>query len=153
MSFTRTITWSDGSGGGTPLTATRLNTAFQEAGDYATVQATLVLPFAMSGSIFTVTGTMRYRFPVAATLLGVSASIGTAPTGASVIADVNKNGTTIFSTQGNRPTIAAGTNAASETTPNTTSLSAGDYLTIDIDQVGSTVPGSDLVVVVRYRWT
>lgn len=108
--------------------------------------------FGIEGALTTQTGTGRFRFPFDATILGVTAAVGTAPTGASLIMDVNKNGTTIFSTQGNRPTIAVSTNATStEPTPNTTAIAAGDYLTTDIDQIGSTVAGSDLTVFVRYR--
>lgn len=109
--------------------------------------------FSRSGDATITAGTMRWRFPVAATIVGASAAIGTAPTGSSLIIDVNKNGTTIYTTQGNRPTISAGTNSASETSPNVTSMAIGDYLTVDIDQIGSTVAGSDLTVFVRYRIT
>ena len=97
-------------------------------------------------------GNSRYRFPFAATLLGVTAAINTAPTGASVILDVNKNGTTVYTTQANRPTILAGANAtAAETVPDVTAIAVGDYLTIDIDQIGSTVAGADATVFIRYR--
>jgi hypothetical protein len=109
------------------------------------------IPFAFAGPLIVVTGTSRCRFPMAATIIGVSAACGTAPTGASVKVDVHKNGTTIYTTQGNRPDIAVSTNAASETTPDVTAMAAGDYLTVDVDQVGSTIAGADLTVFVRYR--
>jgi hypothetical protein len=32
-----------------------------------------------------------------------------------------------------------------------TSIAAGDYLTVDIDQIGSTVAGSDLTLFIRYK--
>ena len=77
--------------------------------------------------------------------------MGTAPTGAAIICDVNKNGTTIFTTQSNRPQIAASAQAGAEiTNMDITAFAVGDVLTVDIDQVGSTVIGSDLTVVVRY---
>lgn len=60
------------------------------------------------------------------------------------------NGTTIFSTRSNRPTIAAGTLTDLADALNTTSLVQGDYVTVDIDQVGSTTPGSDLTVEIEY---
>jgi hypothetical protein len=56
------------------------------------------------------------------------------------------NGTTIFSTQANRPTIAASAFVDASAIPNTLVIPAGNYLTVDIDQVGSTVIGSDLTV-------
>lgn len=108
--------------------------------------------FAYEGTLVVKTGKGHFYFPVAATILGVSAIVDTAPTGADVILDVNKNGTTVFTTQGNRPTIPAGsTETSAEAVPNTTAVAAGDDLTVDIDQIGSTVAGADLSVVVRYR--
>lgn len=111
-----------------------------------------IVPYSKTGTLTVSTGTIRYRFPWAATLLGVTAAVNTAPTGASLICDVNKNGTTIFTTQANRPTIAAaGTATTTEPTPDVTAIVAGDYLTVDVDQIGSTVAGSDLTVMIRYK--
>lgn len=113
-----------------------------------------------SGNLAVVTGKGRYRFPWAVTILGIAATVNTAPTGASVIVDVNKiaspgsgAASTIYSTQGNRPTIAIGAYDSGETTPNTTSFAAGDHMTVDIDQIGSTVTGADLTVIVRFKRT
>jgi hypothetical protein len=107
--------------------------------------------FNQSGALAVATGTNRFPFPVSVTILGVSAAVGTAPVGASIIVDVKKNGTTVYTTTANRPAVAAGANTASETLPDVVSLAAGDYLTVDIVQVGSTTAGSDLTVQVRYR--
>lgn len=84
------------------------------------------------------------------TISAVFAYVETAPTGADLIIDVNKNGTTIFTTQSGRPTIAASANSDTSDTPDVTSVANGDYLTFDIDQVGSTIPGSDLLIVVYF---
>lgn len=111
-----------------------------------------VMPFARAGALTVSTGSAPFRWPFAVTILGISAVVGTAPTGASLILDVNKNGTTIFTTQGNRPTIVAGATAtASEAVPNVTAVALGDVFKIDVDQIGSTVAGSDLQVNIRYR--
>lgn len=112
-----------------------------------------VLPFSRSGALTVGTGSADFMFPYAVTILGISASVTTAPTGASVILDVDKNGTTIFTNQANRPTIAASATAtASEVTNmDVTSFAAGDKIRVNIDQIGSTVAGSNLTVVVRYR--
>jgi hypothetical protein len=53
----------------------------------------------------------------------------------STIVDINKNGTTIFTTQANRPTILFSGSAYSSTIPDITSMAAGDVLTLDIDTV------------------
>jgi hypothetical protein len=84
------------------------------------------------------------------TIEAVFVHVGTAPTGASLIVDVNKNGTTIFTTQDNRPTIAATETSDTSGTPDVTSVEDGDYLDFDIDQVGSTIPGADLLIVVYF---
>lgn len=107
--------------------------------------------FSHSGDAATWSGTLRYPIPLPAMIHGVFFTAGTAPTGASLIIDVNKNGTTIFTTQANRPTIAAGSNQTSQAfVPDITSVSTNDYLTVDIDQIGSTVSGSDLVVLITF---
>ena len=77
--------------------------------------------------------------------------VQTAPQGAPIIVDVNKNGTTIFTNQANRPQIAAGSNEDESGTPDVTSLSKNDRVDVDIDQVGSTTPGADLTVMVRCK--
>ena len=107
--------------------------------------------FFNSGTAAAGTGAGRYPVPSATTIKHVLATAATAPTGADLIFDVNLNGTTIFTTQSNRPTISATTHAQSATpTPDTTAVAAGDYLTVDIDQIGSTVAGSDIVVMVVF---
>jgi hypothetical protein len=93
----------------------------------------------------------RFYFNRAVTIRNVRASVGTAPTTQAVIVDVNKNGTTIFTTQGNRPTIAAGANTDATATPDVTTFAAGDYMTVDIDQVGTGTTGADLTVQVEYE--
>lgn len=76
----------------------------------------------------------------------------TAPAGADIIVDINKNGTTIFTTQGNRPTIGDGLNKGGKSaTPDVVSIADGDVMTLDIDQIGSGTPGSDLTVYVRCK--
>lgn len=78
------------------------------------------------------------------TILGVDLRVKTAPTGAALIVDINKNGTTIFST---RPEIAAAaTSGGGSAVLSVTTLAAGDLITVDIDQVGSSVAGSDLTI-------
>lgn len=107
--------------------------------------------FPVPGTLSVVAGAYRLYNDTGATLtiIAARASVGTAPTGQSLIVDINKNGTTIFSTQANRPTIAAGGNTSGKVTNmNTTSLAAGEYLTADVDQVGSGTAGADLMVAV-----
>lgn len=107
--------------------------------------------FTYSGPVALLTGTSRLYFDNAATVLSVRASVGTAPTGSSLIVDVLKNGTTLWNvTPANKPAIAiSGFTSGAVANMDTTAISAGDYLTLDITQIGSTIPGSDLVVTIR----
>lgn len=106
-------------------------------------------PYTITGALTTRTGSVRLPIDATYTIKQVRIMVGTAPTGATLIVDVNKNGTTIFTTQANRPTIAISGNAAVSGAPQVTALAAGDYITVDIDQVGSTVAGSNLTVLIE----
>ena len=108
-----------------------------------------LLPFSKAGVQAVAVGSQRLYIERTMTITHVRASVGTAPVGASLIVDVNKNGTTIFTNQANRPTIAAAGFTASAPGIDVTTLAAGDFLTVDVDQIGSSVAGSDLVVTVE----
>lgn len=84
------------------------------------------------------------------TITKAYANVKTAPTGASILIDINVNGTSIWATtQANRLAIAAGATSGTQTSFDTTSLSENDVLTIDLDQVGSTTAGADLTIVLK----
>ena len=91
---------------------------------------------------------VRMHAPWNGTITNVTATVDTPPTVSSIIIDINKNGTTIFTTQANRPTIGAGTNDDLSSVPDTTAVVLNDVFTCDIDQVG-VFPGAGLVVQVR----
>jgi hypothetical protein len=113
--------------------------------------AITTLAFSLPGQAFVEHGRLAMPFPgITGTLLGVNARVHVAPTGASIIVDVNKSGSTIFSDQSLRPAIAAGTKTSGWVSPQVTSITNTDYLTVDVDQVGSVLAGGDLVVAVRY---
>jgi hypothetical protein len=113
-------------------------------------------PPGMVGAAFKVGGTLSvaagatrlYNDTLATWTIGsVRATVETAPSGGSVVVDVNKNGTTIFTTQANRPTIATATLTSGKvTTMNITSVAPGDYLTVDVDT--TTAPAAELTVLV-----
>lgn len=91
----------------------------------------------------------RILAPAALTITKVSLVIDTAPTGAAVIVDIHKGtgtGTTIFTTQSNRPQIADGAKTGSTTTIDVSSVSEGDEFSVYIDQIGSTIAGADLTI-------
>jgi len=101
------------------------------------------------------TGTLKQQFLVCCpgTIIDVRAYITTAPVGSTFIVDVNINGTTAFTSQAARPTIADGGNASTATLPAVTALAVGDRLSIDVDQIGSGTAGSNLSVTVAVKRT
>lgn len=115
-------------------------------------EAEIPIVFNRTNALTVTTGVAGYPVPFNCTVLGVRGYMGTAPAGSAAVFDVNRNGVTIFGTQALRPQAAAGSQTIAETTGMTvTSLTAGDVLTVDIDQVGSTTAGSDLTLVIRIR--
>lgn len=122
-----------------------------DKGDKGDIGESMIV-FARSGNVILTIGQLRYRFPFNATIEGVSAAVGVPPTGAPIIFDVNKNGTTIFTNQANRPTIQIGADALDEVTNmDISTISEGDYITVDIDQIGSDVVGANLSIFIRYN--
>jgi hypothetical protein len=83
----------------------------------------------------------------AADISSVRATVNVSPVGGSVIIDVNIDGVTIFTDQSRRPTIPEGTLTDLSSLSDVRMIwPAGSYLTVDIDQVGSTNSGEDLTV-------
>ena len=108
-----------------------------------------VVTFGSAGTAAVGTGQGRWYNDsgVTKTIVDARASAGPAPTGASLIVDINVNGTTIYGTQANRPTIAAAANTSGKVTGHSVmTIANGAYLSVDVDQVGSTVAGANLVV-------
>lgn len=110
--------------------------------------------FYRSGTLAVVTGKSRLTFPFAATIVNCRATVDTPSTGASIIVDVNKvsgaTRTSIYPTS-TKPDIAAGSYIGTTRIPDTTAISAGESLSIDIDQVGSpTTEGADLTLTIYY---
>jgi hypothetical protein len=92
----------------------------------------------------------RIVMPHAGTILEITACTHTAPAGASAILDINKNGTTIFTTQANRPTVAAGSTTGTVGTPEVVDFADGDVFTVDCDQIGSSTAGTGFTVAIVY---
>lgn len=73
-------------------------------------------------------------------------------TAGSTIVDVHKNGTTIFTTQANRPTLAYddADGVAKSGDPEVTVLAENDVLTVDIDQAATGAENLTVVVVIEW---
>jgi len=100
-----------------------------------------------SSALTTGTNRVRFRMPFAATLLAVRANVNTAPTGSTLIVDVNEAGTSVL---GTKLSIDASefssTTAASAATITDSSLADDAEISIDIDQIGGSVAGAGLKV-------
>lgn len=106
----------------------------------------------ISGTLSTGTNSsFRLRAKQAITFLEAELLVKTAPTGAALIVDINLGGTTLFSTQANRPEIAISATEGESTTFNTTTGADDDVFTVDIDQVGSTVAGADITIILWFK--
>lgn len=90
--------------------------------------------------------------PKSLTIIKAYANVKTAPTGANLIFDINKNGTSIWNaTQANRVTVVATATSGTQTSFDTTTLVEGDILTLDIDQIGSTIAGANATVTLKTK--
>ena len=95
--------------------------------------------FSASGDLVEVTGLHRFYVEAAATLSIVRASVGVPPTGSVAVIAYRLNGTKL-----GEVTIADGDFTAVDNTA--VVVAAGDFFTVDIEQVGSTFAGADLTV-------
>lgn len=93
---------------------------------------------------------VTFRMPFAMSVTSVRASVNTAPTGATIIVDINEATTSILST---KLSIDASeftsTTAATPAVISDPLLADDAEITIDIDQVGSTIAGKGLKVVIN----
>lgn len=105
----------------------------------------------VTGALTAAANKVRLQAPVAGTIVGVRLSATTAPVGAAILVDINKAGTTLFTTQGNRPTIADGASDSVVAVPDVTAIAAGDVITVDVDQVGAVTPGTNMLVTIALR--
>jgi hypothetical protein len=96
-------------------------------------------------TLATNTGTKRLYLQKAYTLKSIHAYVDTAPVGASVNLQINKNGSNLQTVS-----IASGATVASQLSLSH-SIAANDYLTIDITQVGSSTAGENLYLVFTFN--
>ena len=98
------------------------------------------------------TGKVYFRMPYAGTLLAVKATVNTAPTGSTLICDINEAGSTILSTKLSiDASEKTSTTAAVPAVISDSALADDAEITIYIDQVGSTVAGKGLKVYLKVR--
>jgi hypothetical protein len=98
-------------------------------------------------AITTGAGKVTFRMPYAMTVTAVRASVTTAPTGSTLVIDINEGGTTILSTKLSIDVSEkTSTTAASAAVISDSALADDAEITIDFDQVGSTIAGAGVKV-------
>ena len=103
--------------------------------------APIVLQFTTVAALTAAADKWRWIVPFDGVIVDVLIDSETAGSGGtSDIADIHLNGTTIFTTQANRPTLLVGDTGAwtKAGKPEVVKVSAGDILTLDIDQICTT---------------
>lgn len=96
------------------------------------------------GELSVTTGTARWYAPFNLQIFSISPKLGTAADG-TVTIDVNKNGSSAETFS-----FSASATTATVTDP-VINLNEGDYITIDVDAVGSTNKGEDLNIQFKYK--
>lgn len=106
----------------------------------------LPITFVRRGPVLVMPEGLRYRFPFPARLIGYSATMGkdTPPVGSPITMDILLNNLVIATV-----VIPDGAVDLAEV-PLTTSVAVGDHVGVAITSVGSTSPGSDLSLLIRY---
>jgi hypothetical protein len=100
-----------------------------------------------STALTTGTAKVSFRMPFAATLLAVRAGVNTAPTGSTLIVDINEAGATLLSTKLSiDASETTSTTAAVPAVISDSNLADEAIISIDIDQIGSTIAGAGLKV-------
>jgi hypothetical protein len=142
-------------------------TTAQEVADLSKPIETFVIACSDETTALT-TGTAKvtFRMPYAFTLSEVRASVTTAPTGSSIIVDINEKvgtpspnvGTSILSTKlyidvSEFSSEDASASPAHQSVISDTSLADDAQITIDVDQIGSTIAGAGLKVYLIGRRT
>lgn len=109
--------------------------------------------WSMSGVVTVTEGDHEITWSTDIEIIEIEARVKVAPTGSAVVIDMHVNDTTsLYTTQPNRPSIATSTKS-DITTPDITTITAGDPVRIDVDEKDSSDVAAGLVVTVRYRQT
>jgi len=110
----------------------------------------IALPIEMPETTGTDNAYFHYAVATALTITEVYMMVGTAPgSGKTLTVDVNKNGTTIFGTQANRPSIADTATEATSGAASVTALAKNDEITVDVDVNTAASAVAEVVCIIR----
>ena len=107
---------------------------------------TFVTNLSQQGELQIFTGTARWYAPFNSAVTGINMKLNVAADGFVAIA-VKKNGVTVKS-----GSISPGDTSATIANPDF-AMTEGDYLTVDVTSIGTSAPGEDLVVQIKYKET
>jgi hypothetical protein len=127
-------------------------------------QDVFVVHVPIAGALSVSSGVLRYVLPFDAECVDIQGQVTTAPTGANATFAVKVNGTskaTVTVVAGGSvateiktlPGATPGTNVITTPYPDPVAVfkaSKGDYVTVDVTQVGSTVAGSNAVLALTF---
>jgi hypothetical protein len=111
-----------------------------------------VIGFFYGGDLAVGTLPVRNLAPRDGTIENVTASVYSAPTGSSIILDVEKNASSIYAILANKPTILSGNYKDLISLPSVTSFSKDDEFTLLVEQIGVSGSGANIEVQMRYRY-
>lgn len=98
-------------------------------------------------ALTTGTAKVTFRMPFSMALTSVRASVTTAPTGTTLVVDINESGVSVLSTKLSiDATEKTSTTAATPAVISDAALADDAEITIDIDQIGGTIAGAGLKV-------
>ncbi len=136
--------------GQTDLDAVTLNAIWQSMDNRLDfLELNNALSFYVPG-VLAVGNILRFPWPFRAQNVSMGLAVNTAPTDADLICQLEVGGTDVFKAA-NRPKIADGDlfGTYSVNGVNLASFSEDDQAIIQVDQIGSTIAGSDLAVIIR----
>lgn len=139
---------ADGGTGASDAATARTNLGVDAAGTDNSVEVISIACSDETTDLTTGTAKATFRMPFAMTLTEVRASVTTAPTGSTLIVDINEGGATIMTTNKLSIDATEKTSETAATAPGITDSALADdaEITVDIDQIGSTVAGTGLKI-------
>lgn len=104
----------------------------------------------ISGNVSAAADKCKWIMPRAGRIIDAVASVGTNPATTTITADINKNGTSIFTNTGTVLTVStAGVDSVTlPTALADRAFAAGDTLSYDLDQVGTGTTGANYAITV-----
>lgn len=116
----------------------------------ALIKFSFAIPIDTPETVGTDKGVFHFAPGVAGTIDEVYLMAKTAPgAGETLRVDVNKGGTTIFTTQANRPSLTGTNKTATSGAPDVTNFAKNDLFTIDVDVSTAGTAIEDVIVLIR----